>query len=253
MKKLVIVLSLIALTSCATIFSGSRAKITIDNRTPITEPVTLSVDDQVYYDVEFPYVVKVKRGFESSYIVAKAKGYEDGRLTVEKDFNPITLINIFGSLMIGGAVDGISGAMMKPSETHYMLNMQPKNYVEQVADQVQAEVASVNLVAQASAKSVSVRCRFDSQPQGARLFWRVISSCPDQVQSTDELWLGNTPFEETRSFNIQGLTYENASEVQIEVLVRCNGYVEQTKQFNLQQVIYQQEISSFFDLVKAGE
>ena len=96
-----------------------------------------------------------------------------------------------------------------------------------------------------------IRWYFESQPQGARIFWRVISSCPDQVKNTNELWLGNTPFEETRSFNIQGLTYENARNVQIEIKVRRSGYLDQTKRFNVRQAIDQQEISSFFDMVKA--
>lgn len=98
-----------------------------------------------------------------------------------------------------------------------------------------------------------LRWYFESQPQGARIFWRVISSCPDQVKNTNELWLGNTPFEETRSFNIQGLTYENSRDVQIEIKVRRQGYLDQTKRFNVRQAIDQQEISSFFDMIKAEE
>lgn len=96
-----------------------------------------------------------------------------------------------------------------------------------------------------------IRWYFESEPQGARIFWRVISSVPDQVKNTNELWLGNTPFEETRSFNIQGLTYENSRDVQIEIKVRRNGYIDQTKRFNVRQAIDQQEISSFFDMIKS--
>ena len=95
-----------------------------------------------------------------------------------------------------------------------------------------------------------IRWYFDSAPQGARIFWRVISSVPDQVKNTNELWLGTTPFEETRSFNIQGLSYENSRDVQIEIKVKCKGYVDQNKRFNVRQAIDQQEISSYFDLVE---
>ena len=98
-----------------------------------------------------------------------------------------------------------------------------------------------------------IRWYFESAPQGARIFWRVISSVPDQVKNTNENWLGNTPFEETRSFNIQGLTYENSRDVQIEIKVRRPGYLDQTKRFNVRQAIDQQEISSFFDMVKAED
>lgn len=95
-----------------------------------------------------------------------------------------------------------------------------------------------------------IRWYFDSAPQGARIFWRVISSVPDQVKNTNELWLGNTPYEETRSFNIIGLTQKNARDVQVEIKVKRKGYIDQTKRFNVRQAIDQQEISSFFDMIK---
>jgi len=98
-----------------------------------------------------------------------------------------------------------------------------------------------------------LRWYFDSAPQGARVYWRVISSIPAEVKNTNELWLGTTPFEETRSFNIQGLTYENSRDVQIEIKVSRKGYIDQSKRFNVRQAIDQQEISSFFDLIKADE
>lgn len=96
-----------------------------------------------------------------------------------------------------------------------------------------------------------IRWYFETEPQGARIFWRVISSVPAEVKNTNELWLGNTPFEETRSFNIPGLSYENSRNVQIEIKVKRNGYLDQTKRFNVRQAIDQQEISSFFDMIKA--
>ena len=95
-----------------------------------------------------------------------------------------------------------------------------------------------------------IRWYFDSAPQGARIYWRVISSVPAEVKNTNELWLGSTPFEETRAFNIQGLTYENSRDVQIEIKVKRKGYIDQNKRFNVRQAIDQQEISSFFDMVE---
>lgn len=94
-----------------------------------------------------------------------------------------------------------------------------------------------------------IRWFFDSEPRGARVFWRVISSVPAQVKNTNESYLGTTPFEETRSFNILGLTYENSRDVQVEVKITKPGYMEQTKRFNVRQAIDQMEISSFYDLV----
>ncbi|MBQ2878936.1 MAG: hypothetical protein IJE42_08420, partial [Bacteroidaceae bacterium] len=104
-----------------------------------------------------------------------------------------------------------------------------------------------------SMEKTIVRWYFDSDPQGARIFWRVISSVPEEVKNTNELWLGSTPFEETRSFNIVGLTEENAQDVQIEIKIKRKGYMDQTKRFNVRQALDQQEISSFFELVKDAE
>ena len=94
-----------------------------------------------------------------------------------------------------------------------------------------------------------IRWYFDSEPRGARVFWRVISSVPNEVKNTNESYLGTTPFEQTRSFNILGLTYQNSRDVEIEVKLTCPGYIEQVKRFNVRQAIDQAEISSFFDLV----
>ncbi|MCM1108855.1 MAG: hypothetical protein NC388_07355 [Clostridium sp.] len=95
-----------------------------------------------------------------------------------------------------------------------------------------------------------IRWYFESAPQGARVFWRVVSSVPDEVKNTNETYLGTTPYEDTRSFNIVGLSYDNSRDVQIEIKVKRKGYIDQTKRFNVRQAIDQQEISSFFDLIK---
>ena len=58
-----------------------------------------------------------------------------------------------------------------------------------------------------------------------------------------------TPYEETRAFNILGLSYENSRDVQIEFRVSKSGYEDQIKRFNVRQAIDQQEISTFFELV----
>lgn len=94
-----------------------------------------------------------------------------------------------------------------------------------------------------------IRWFFDSDPRGARVFWRVISSVPAEVKNTNETYLTTTPLEETRSFNIQGLTYDNSRDVTIEIKLSKRGYEDQVKRFNVRQALDQQEISGFFELV----
>lgn len=95
-----------------------------------------------------------------------------------------------------------------------------------------------------------IRWFFDSDPRGARIFWRVISSVPAEVKNTNETYLMTTPYEGTRSFNILGLTYENSRDVEIEIRVSRKGYEDQIKRFNVRQAIDQQEISGFFEMVE---
>ena len=94
-----------------------------------------------------------------------------------------------------------------------------------------------------------IRWYFDSDPGGARIFWRVISSVPAEVKNTNETYLTSTPYEETRGFNIEGLTYENSKNVTIEIKLTKRGYIDQVKRYNVRQALDQQEISGFFELI----
>lgn len=95
-----------------------------------------------------------------------------------------------------------------------------------------------------------IRWYFDSDPRGARIFYRVISNCPNEVKNTNESYLTTTPLEETKSLNIPGLTYENSADVVIEIKLTKRGFEEQVKRYNVRQALDQQEISGFFELVE---
>lgn len=249
---------LVLLTSCASIFSGSKAKITLTNNN-VTEPVELNVDGQIYSDVYFPTQVRIKRGFKASKITAKAPSYETGEVTVDKKLNGVSIINLTN--LFGGGIDAATGAMMKPEFESYYIPMEerqegPAYYVElprQTKPQDPADRVSRDHAGQTDMERTIVRWYFDSDPRGARIFWRVISSVPAEVKNRNETYLMTTPFEETRSFNILGLTYENSRDVQIEIKITKRGYEDQIKRFNVCPAIDQQEISGFFELVPKEE
>lgn len=98
-----------------------------------------------------------------------------------------------------------------------------------------------------------IRWYFDSDPRGARVFYRVISNAPAEVKNTNETYLTNTPYEETKGFGIPGLTYENSRNVTIEIKISKKGYEDQVKRYNVRQALDQQEISGFFELVPKDE
>lgn len=257
MKKTVFlcVATTLLLTSCATVFSGSKAKVTVKND-EVRTPVTLSYDGKTENNIFLPYTIKIKRGFSKTKITASAQGYEEGKTIVKKKFNPTTLWNIILGGVPGMGIDVATGAFMKPKTKEVYIPMRQMEAVEQVEIETQPTIAQEeervvrDNAGATSLERIIIRWYIDSAPQGARVFWRIISSVPDEVKNTNELYLGTTPFEETRSFNILGLTYANSRDVQIEIKIRRKGYIEQTKRFNVRQAIDQQEISSFFDLVE---
>ena len=134
---------------------------------------------------------------------------------------------------------------------HRLIPQVPQNDPTIRAGEAQSMVTR-DTPGQTALERTIVRWFFDSNPKGARIFWRVISSIPDQVKNTNELYLTTTPYEETRSFNILGLTYENSRDVTIEIKLSMPGYHDQVKRYNVRQAIDQQEISGFFDLVKVA-
>lgn len=94
-----------------------------------------------------------------------------------------------------------------------------------------------------------VRWDVQSRPQGADIFWRVVSKTPE-VKSTNNKYLQTTPYEATKALDIRGLTYQVSSNVCIILRCEKDGYMSQEKEFDVRMVLDQEEISAFFRLVK---
>ena len=99
---------------------------------------------------------------------------------------------------------------------------------------------------------LTIHWDINSRPQGADIFWRVISSTPE-VKNQNYKYLQTTPYETTEVFDIKGLTYNNAGNVQIEIKCEKTGYYTQSKKFNVSSIIEEKEISAFFRLVAEEE
>jgi len=162
----------------------------------------------------------------------------------------------WGNILFGGipgiVIDVATGKMKKFKDTLVDVTLMPSATTAdtEIPDLTQnIGVVTRENPGTTDMEKAILRWYFDSDPRGARIFYRVISNVPEQVKNTNETYLTTTPLEETRSFNIVGLTYENASDVTIEIKVSKRGYEDQVKRFNVRQAIDQQEISSFFELV----
>lgn len=112
-----------SLSSCATIFCGSKKKVTFDSNVPV-ESATLTIDGRRYRNVSFPYVAKVKRGFDDTLVVAESEGYQKASFTIEKNFNAVSVLNLID--ILGWGIDAATGAMTKPEFNNYVIEFTPE-------------------------------------------------------------------------------------------------------------------------------
>lgn len=244
MKKVLFIglILLIILTSCATILSGTKAKITVSTNNG--ETVNVKVDNMTYYDISGPTIIKVKRTFTTSVIEAENANYK-GSVVVEKKFNPVTLGNIILGGIPGFIVDGIDGSMARPVMKSYIISMQVKN------DQLKIEEPQkpVNSISETRPEQPTILWDVKSRPQDAEIFWRVDSNTPE-VKSTNNKYLSVTPYEIYKQLNIKGLTPQNAEYANIIIRCEKEGYLPQEKEFDIKTILDNEEISVFFKLVK---
>lgn len=123
MKRYFILLGAASLlSSCATVFCGSKARVTFES--DITESATLTIDGRKHTNVTFPYTTKIKRGFDETVVKAEAPSYQTETIIIDKNFNAVSVINLYNILFWG--IDAATGAMMKPEFKFYQIDFRPK-------------------------------------------------------------------------------------------------------------------------------
>jgi len=243
------------LSSCATLFTKSSKEVTFKG-VPGTTVIDTDKDKTIAEVGQNGFATaKIKKQLKTKHIRAVNEGFEP------KDFSMGTKIQgaFWANILLGGipgmAVDAATGKMMTWKDDVVDVTLQPlAKDEEDAAEETTMPEETPQVVTRDNAGNTDmektiVRWYFDSDPRGARVFYRVISNVPDQVKNTNETYMTTTPLEETRAFNILGLTYDNSRDVTIEIKVTKRGYEDQIKRFNVRQALDQQEISSFFELV----
>jgi len=127
MKKLLVHAAMIAaafsLSSCASVFCGSKAKVTFDAN--VKETADLTIDGRKHSNVNFPYTTKIKRGFDETIVKAEVEGYEALMLYIDKKFNWVSIINLAD--ILGWGIDAATGAITSPEYDYYNLEFVPVN------------------------------------------------------------------------------------------------------------------------------
>lgn len=122
MKKIFNIFAISAtlmLSSCATVFTGSKQTVQINSMPPAAD---IEVDG-VKVGVT-PMAVSLKKGFTGQTLSLKLDGYETKTFQPTTTFNPVAILNLFG--LIGWAVDAATGAMMKYDPKVYDLQLEQK-------------------------------------------------------------------------------------------------------------------------------
>lgn len=116
-------------SSCATIFCGSKKKITFESAAETeTPPVTLKIGEEVHPDVNLPYTTKIKRKKLPITVTSSAINYASDSLQLQRKFNPVAILNVLPDpplAIIGFPVDAITGALRNPAQPDWPLVMKP--------------------------------------------------------------------------------------------------------------------------------
>ncbi len=123
MKRVILLVAACTmLSSCATIFCGSKKQVTFESNVDV-KSATLTIDGYKHYNVTFPYTTKIRRGFDDTVVKAEAEGYETTQLMIYKNFNAVSVINLCD--VLGWGIDAATGAMMKPEFNVYQIEFKP--------------------------------------------------------------------------------------------------------------------------------
>jgi len=121
MKKILII-CLVALlfSSCATLFTGTRASIRFDSEPPKAMVYINGVDQ-----CKTPCTANFSRKGGVKMAEFRLKGYETRIVLLEKSFNVVSVVNILNG-GIGFAIDALTGAIQQYDQKTYNIQLEKK-------------------------------------------------------------------------------------------------------------------------------
>ncbi|MDD2284171.1 MAG: PEGA domain-containing protein [Paludibacter sp.] len=118
-STVLLVTIMLFMTSCATLFTGTKDRITFN-----TNPSGATIYIDGVEQCKTPCTMKVKRNIGDTDVEFKLDGYETKLITLSKEFNVVSVINL-GNLL-GWGIDAISGAVMKYDRKTYDITLENK-------------------------------------------------------------------------------------------------------------------------------
>ena len=110
---------LLFMTSCATLFTGTKDRITF-NSTPSGATIYIDGVEQC----KTPCTMNIKRNINDTDVEFKLDSYETRLITLSKEFNVVIIIKL-GNLL-GWGIDALSGAVMKYDRKTYDITLDNK-------------------------------------------------------------------------------------------------------------------------------
>lgn len=120
MKNVLLFLTIVAMlfvSGCATIFTGTKDSIRFDS-----DPQGAKVFIDGIEICKTPCTVPVKRSLSDKLAEIKLDGYETRVITLDREFNAVSIINL-GNILFWG-IDAATGALMKYDRKVYDIELE---------------------------------------------------------------------------------------------------------------------------------
>jgi hypothetical protein len=114
---IIVIASAFLMTSCATIFTGTKDTIRFD---------TTPQGAKIYVDgleiCKTPCTTQVKRSLSDELVEIKLEGYETRVIALDREFNAVSIINL--GFIIGWGIDAATGSLMKYDRKGYDIELE---------------------------------------------------------------------------------------------------------------------------------
>ena len=119
--SLALLVGALSLSSCATIFTGTKDSITFDSTPEGAKVIQKGIEKCIT-----PCTIDVPRSLSKQMVEIKKEGYEVKELKLEKNFNAISLVNILFGGIIGFGIDLGTGAFVKYDQKSHHVELTPQ-------------------------------------------------------------------------------------------------------------------------------